>query len=133
MEKASYTKLGVFVVVTTALLMLLLGLLGAGAFLKHTITIETYFPDTVQGLDKGAAVKMRGVTVGKVSKIELVLGKAVVEGGVTKNVRGYVHVEMAIDSEFYANRDLAKDMAPSVAAGMRARLASSSLMGGGYI
>src|SRR3954470_18051133 len=109
-EKASYTKLGIFVVVTTVLLMAGLALLGAGAFLKHTFLAETYFPESVQGLEKGASVKLRGVTIGKVRSIELVLGRPVTEGGQVKDARGYVRVELELDADRFADRDIAKDL-----------------------
>src|SRR3954447_8206231 len=132
-EKASYTKLGVFVVLATFLLMTGLALLGAGAFLKDTFTIETYFPESVQGLDKGAPVKLRGVTIGKVSRIDLVMGQPVSEAGKVKDVRGYVRVDIDLDASRFANRDIAADLSAGVSNGLRARVASSSLIGGGYI
>jgi ABC-type transporter Mla subunit MlaD len=132
-EKASYTKLGVFVVITTALLMLMLGLLGAGAFLKRTVIVATYFPESVQGLDNGAPVKLRGVTIGKVHNIDLVIGRPVREGEGVTDVRGYVRVDIELDADRFSNRDVAADLAVGVREGLRARVASSNLMGGGYI
>ena len=43
--------------------------LGAGNVFKRTVTIETYFDESVQGLDVGSAVKYRGVQIGRVTRI----------------------------------------------------------------
>lgn len=68
--KANNFKLGVFVIVSTLLLLVALSMLGAGALFKEIVKFETVFTESVQGLDVGAAVKSQGVQIGTVSKID---------------------------------------------------------------
>ncbi|MDY0222465.1 MAG: MlaD family protein [Desulfobacterium sp.] len=68
-EKANHFKLGLFVIISFALLVIALSLLGAGDFLKQETLVETYFNESVQGLDVGSPVKYRGIEIGKVKQI----------------------------------------------------------------
>ncbi|MDY0376581.1 MAG: MlaD family protein [Desulfobacterium sp.] len=68
-EKANHFKLGIFVIISFALLVIALSLLGAGDFLKQETLAETYFNESVQGLDVGSPVKYRGIEIGKVKQI----------------------------------------------------------------
>ena len=71
-ERANAFRLGLFVIVSTALLVGGLTFLGAWSFTRNTVRIETYFEDSIEGLEVGAPVKHRGVTVGRVSQIGFV-------------------------------------------------------------
>ena len=64
-------KLGAFVVGGVALAVLCVLWLGAARFSRTFVPAVTYFDESVQGLDVGAPVKIRGVTVGEVSRIDL--------------------------------------------------------------
>jgi paraquat-inducible protein B len=69
-EKTRYFKIGLFTLVSLALLCVGLIMFGAGAaFEAPPFIVETYFAESVQGLDVGAPVKMSGVKVGKVKDI----------------------------------------------------------------
>ena len=67
--EASKFKVGLFVTFGLAAAIVGLVVLGAARFLQRTERIITYFDESVQGLDKGSAVKFRGVPVGRVSSI----------------------------------------------------------------
>ncbi|HXV27906.1 MAG TPA: MlaD family protein, partial [bacterium] len=72
-EKTRYFKIGMFSVFALVLLCVGLMLFGAGAFFKQApLAFETYFDETVQGLDIGAPVKFRGVKVGEIKDIAFV-------------------------------------------------------------
>ena len=71
----NYFKIGLFVVVASVIGVVSIIVLGAGTFFQKKVLIETYFVESVQGLEEGAPVKFRGVLVGKTTEITLV-GKA---------------------------------------------------------
>jgi len=64
-------KLGLFIVAAIAAAAGTSVALGARAVQKDTVVYHTYFNESVQGLDIGAPVKYRGVTIGMVSEIQI--------------------------------------------------------------
>ena len=68
-EKPGYFRIGLFILIALAILVAGLVALGAGAFLRQRIYIETYVNASVQGIDIGSPVKFRGVQIGRVSGI----------------------------------------------------------------
>ncbi|ABA89986.1 ABC transporter, periplasmic substrate-binding protein [Syntrophotalea carbinolica DSM 2380] len=71
-ERANYVKIGLFVIGAIIIAVAAIIVLGAGSLFQKQILVETYFDESVQGLDIGSAVKVRGVKVGKVEAITLV-------------------------------------------------------------
>ncbi|HEX3035976.1 MAG TPA: MlaD family protein [Thermodesulfobacteriota bacterium] len=71
-RKASYFKIGVFVIVGFVIVVIGIVVFGAGKFFREKATIETYFDQSVQGLEVGAPLKFQGVQVGNVSEIAFV-------------------------------------------------------------
>ena len=69
MIEANKYKLGLFVLSGMALLVLVLFLLGIATVFKPKVAFVTLFDESVQGLEAGAPVKFRGVTIGKVSSV----------------------------------------------------------------
>lgn len=72
-------KVGAFIVGAVALLLVTLFWIGASRFDTDVVERVTYFDESVQGLDVGAPVKIRGVTIGKVTTIELAPDSRLVE------------------------------------------------------
>ncbi|HET9932872.1 MAG TPA: MlaD family protein [Polyangiaceae bacterium] len=64
-------KLGLFVIVGFAVALSALVVFGAQSFSKKTVEVVSFFDESVQGLDVGSPVKFRGVTVGRVSSIDI--------------------------------------------------------------
>lgn len=64
-------KLGLFVISGFAVALAALLLLGARSWGKKTIDVVSYFDESVQGLEVGSPVKFRGVTVGRVSGVDI--------------------------------------------------------------
>ena len=71
-EKASHFKIGVFVLVGLGLFVVALFALGIGGSFVKSDVFETYIDGGVENLSVGALVKLRGVTVGKVTAIEFI-------------------------------------------------------------
>lgn len=72
MNSKSYFKVGMFVIIGAVLVVTGIIVFGAGKFLKEKIIIESYFDQSVQGLEVGAPLKFQGVKVGNVSEIGFV-------------------------------------------------------------
>ncbi|MEO0039428.1 MAG: hypothetical protein RIS38_376 [Verrucomicrobiota bacterium] len=70
-RSANMTLIGAFVAGGIALIIAAVILLGAGSFTGSKPEAIAYFDDSVSGLDIGAPVKFRGVTIGKVSQVLL--------------------------------------------------------------
>lgn len=67
----NHWKLGLFVVVSVLIGMGVLVFLGARTLAKDTVSYVSYFDESVQGLELGSPVKFRGVTIGRVSLIDI--------------------------------------------------------------
>lgn len=70
-RSANVTLIGAFVAGGVVLFIVAMVLLGAGSFSGRKPGAIAYFEDSVSGLDIGAPVKFRGVSVGKVSQVLL--------------------------------------------------------------
>jgi paraquat-inducible protein B len=70
-RSANKTLIGAFVAGGIVLACIAVILLGGGSFSGNKPVVLAYFDDSVSGLDIGAPVKFRGVTVGKVSQVLL--------------------------------------------------------------
>jgi len=68
-QKTNYFKLGLFVILSFALTAAMLIAFGAGQFFKTETLAETYFNESVQGLNIGSEVKYKGVKIGDVKSI----------------------------------------------------------------
>ncbi|MHC5008912.1 MAG: MlaD family protein [Planctomycetota bacterium] len=129
-------KLGLFVSVAVALLVLALLALGVLERFKPSITLETYFAESIQGLQPGAAVRYRGLRIGTVRRMNFA-DLEYAQAASANPVFGQVAlVEMTIDASYIQTlqtEDLERRIERSIALGLRARLASSGLGGPTYI
>ena len=64
-QRANYFKLGLFVIGSIVAGILVLVIIGSGRWFERKVVIETYFKESVQGLDIGSKLKYRGVTIGE--------------------------------------------------------------------
>jgi paraquat-inducible protein B len=67
--KASYFKIGMFVIATVGVLLAGIMVLSAGVLTRDTLLLETYMDESVQGLSVGSPVLYRGVRIGTVKQI----------------------------------------------------------------
>lgn len=133
-RKTNYFKLGVFIIAAVVIAIAIVLALGAGNIFKSTTTIETYFDESVQGLDVGSAVKYRGVQIGRVTKIGFTFNRYQLEVPL-QNRKPYVLVEAELQPQLIgvgaaSEPERLKEM---IAAGLRARLASVGITGTAYL
>ncbi len=126
-----YLRVGLFILGGIALLIALIWYLG-GARLGHGPVYESYFSELVQGLEEGAAVKFRGVTIGRVSQLGLVNAEYGQGEGIERERRTYrlVFVRFAIDT---TRIGVLPDTQAAVKLGLRVRIASQGLTGLSYL
>ncbi len=131
MRSGLYLRVGLLLVLAVGAIVGLLLWLG-GSQVDQGVVYETYFPESVQGLDVGAAVKFRGVTVGQVQNIRL--ASAVYTPETTMNFENPalrdVVVTFVVDPTRIGRLPSTKE---AVAAGLRTRIASAGLTGLAYI
>ncbi|HEY7089984.1 MAG TPA: MlaD family protein [Tepidisphaeraceae bacterium] len=133
-EQANYFKVGVFVIVAVALMLMSAIMLGAGAFFKQVKHAETYFTESVSGLDVGAPIKFRGVTVGRVSRITFASVKYHVTEAELLTYKGYVLVELEFDPKITPMQRFDSDFtAKLVGMGLRVRPSQTGIVGGMYL
>lgn len=65
-------KIGLFILIGIIITVICVILFGGGKFFREKYTVETYFDQSVQGLDVGAPLKFNGVQIGNVSEIHFV-------------------------------------------------------------
>ncbi len=68
-DRQSHFQLGLFVLITVGAMVGILFVLGGRSLFESTVVFETYFNESVVGLDLGAPLKFRGVPIGQVSEI----------------------------------------------------------------
>ena len=138
-QQAHYFKIGLFVLGATALVVVGIIVLGAGKWFEKSAMVETYFFESVQGLEVGAPVRLRGVRVGRVESIRLAKEEyGLIFDPKTESFpfRGLVVVRMSVRPSIAANlkeEDEAVLMKQAVDGGFRFRLASQGITGVLYI
>ncbi len=132
--KANYAKIGFFVL--TGLVILIAGLMvfGSGTLFNKQLYVETYFDDSVQGLDVGSAVKYRGVTIGTVKEIGFVAAVYPQQADLSHEKRRpyryyrYVRVLFSIDLKKHP-RFTEEGLSQLVAHGLRAQMKMQGVTG----
>jgi phospholipid/cholesterol/gamma-HCH transport system substrate-binding protein len=138
-QQAHYFKIGLFVIGATALVVVGIVVLGAGKWFERSTLVETYFYESVQGLEVGAPVRLRGVRVGRVESIRLAREEyGIIFDPKTDSFpyRGLVLVRMSVRPSVAVHlkeEDEAILMKKAVDAGFRFRLASQGITGVLYI
>jgi paraquat-inducible protein B len=129
--QAAYLRVGLLLLFALAAIVGFVFFLG-GAKVRHAEHFETYFQESVQGLDVGSPVKYRGVTLGRVTETALV--SATYEPNDLAETRAptfrLVMVRFEVDAD-RIRRNI--DAATAIQLGLRARLASQGLTGLSYV
>jgi ABC-type transporter Mla subunit MlaD len=136
-QKANYFKLGLFVVGAIAAGIIVLIMIGSGRLLRPRVTMETYFNESVQGLDIGSKMKYRGVVIGEVSRISFTYTKYEQNKPMGERKR-YVLVEAQLEPRLVGGKAAAdigrpESSAIEVEKGLRVRLAPQGITGTSYL
>ncbi|AOY01703.1 MlaD family protein [Jeongeupia sp. USM3] len=134
--RQSHIRLGLFVTLALALTLVLLIAFGAGRWFSTAPVMETYFNESVKGLDIGSSVRYRGVAIGEVSKIGFTASKYP-EAATSGWRHHYVLIEMQLNPETLGPRAAATlnqaALNGEIARGLRVRIAPQGLTGANYI
>jgi ABC-type transporter Mla subunit MlaD len=136
-QKANYFKLGLFVIGAILAGIAVLLVIGTGRWLKPRTTIETYFNESVQGLDIGSKMKYRGVVIGEVTRITFTYVQYEQDKAMNQRKR-YVMVEAQIEPRLVGGK-AANDIASpesskiEVERGLRVHLAPQGITGTNYL
>ncbi|MDY6838460.1 MAG: MlaD family protein [Thermodesulfobacteriota bacterium] len=125
--RANYFKIGLFVIVATTLAVVSVIILGAGALFQKKTLMESYFEESVQGLEVGSPVKFRGVGIGNVELITLVDREYA-------TALQHVLVRVGLSSDVWkAKPKQVGDLTEEIERGLRVRLAFQGLTGTAYL
>jgi len=131
-EDKRHVRLGAFVIVTGSVLVAVLFLLGGRKLFQPTFTFETYFDESVAGLDLGAPVSFRGVPLGHVT--EILTSAATYEADVPLiRRRQYIVVRAQVDFSAEEAEQLKRDAAQMVKRGLRAQTQLKGITGQQYL
>ena len=136
--QTNYFKIGLFTVLSLALVILFLVFLGVSNLFKPSQLAETYFDESVQGLNVGSPVKYRGVTVGKVTAIGMVDTLYNTSNAtLSHQEQRYIYVQFSLSQQLRHNEinqeNIKKIMSSYVENGLRASLATQDLVGNAYL
>jgi ABC-type transport system involved in resistance to organic solvents, periplasmic component len=134
-QKTDYFKLGIFILVAAGLLVAAVLVLGTGALFRDTETLESYFNESVQGLNVGSKVKLRGVAIGEVSSIGFTYTRYEQDKPVGQR-RQYVLVEAQLSRKLLGaagNGSDGADLKQYIDRGLRVRMAAQGLTGTNYL
>ena len=127
--QANYFKIGLFVVAASVIGVVSIIVLGAGSFLQKKVLVETYFVESVQGLEEGASLKFRGVRIGKVVEITLVGKEYLTE-------RQYVMIRATLFPDTFRVMCIpanGPDLNKEIGKGLRIRLTFQGLTGAAHL
>jgi paraquat-inducible protein B len=127
-------RVGTFALLALVLCAAVILVLGGSRWFRRSAILETYFDESVQGLDIGSKVKYRGVVLGQVTHIGFTYEKYEDENP-AGNPKRYVLVEAHVRPKLVGLRQTwdEADRQKEIAKGLRIRLASQGLTGTNYL
>jgi paraquat-inducible protein B len=136
-QRANYFKLGLFVIGAVVAGVAVLLIIGTGRWFTPRVKMETYFNESVQGLDIGSKMKYRGVVIGEVTRISFTYTKYELDKTMGERKR-YVLVEAQLEPRLVggkASTDIAspETTGAEVERGLRVRLAPQGITGTNYL
>lgn len=122
--KPHYFAIGLFVLITTVLIVVGVIAFGSDALRSPRYFLETYVDESVQGIDVGTPFKFRGVKIGNVSQIAMVSAEYDTE-------KMYVMIRVALNDERLLEREeiLPERVRSLVGDGLRMKLVPQGITG----
>ena len=131
-EARRYGRLGAFVIVSVCILAAALFLLGGRKWFQPTFMFETYFDQSVAGLDVGAPVRFRGVPLGHVA--DILTSAATYEQSVPLGQRReYIVVRVEVNLSGREASQMKQDVRSLTAKGLRAQTQLAGITGQQYL
>ena len=128
-ERTRYFKVGLFVVSATIIAIIGIIVLGAGALFRKKVLVESYFTESVQGLEVGSPIKFRGVRIGEVEEIALAAKEYPTDSKYVLVRARLYPVTFRLKKGIMAFSDLKKE----VEKGLRVRLSFHGLTGSAFM
>ena len=128
-QKANYFKIGLFIISAVGLFLAGIIILSVGVLSKQGLIMETYLDGSVQGLDVGSPIKLRGVRIGQVEKILLA-------DEVYATEYHYVIIRFSIHPHIAKQMNMTAfvpNLKKEIQTGLRLRLATQGLTGVAYM
>ena len=139
-QKTTYFKVGLFVLLCAAGLVVGLLYVGADTLRGEVVRVETYIDESVQGLSVGSTVLHRGVNIGRVERISFVQAEYPMAPDSPEFQRfgRYVMVVMALDPRRFPGLDRDPAMVTAmlrnqVSLGLRFKLSYQGITGLSFI
>ena len=133
-QQANYFRLGLFILLAIVVFVAIVLALSAGQLFSRTVVLETYFDESVQGLDIGSLVKYRGVQLGRVTKVGFTYERYEQDRPRAQR-KQYVLVESEVNPALIT---VAADLDPermrqTIEQGLRVRIAPVGITGTAYL
>ncbi len=129
-RKANPAMIGAFVVGAVALAVASVLIFGSGQLFKHTSEYVCFFRGTVDGLNVGAPVRIKGVEVGSVVDIRLRLPEQEMPMVTAQGIQIPVTIEIDDDKVAALGARQQRNLKELIAYGLRAQLNAQSLVTG---
>lgn len=133
--RARHIRLGAFILGAVAVALIFVIAFGAGWWWRPKVLMETYFDESVQGIDVGSPLRYRGVTVGEVSRIGFTYTDYEQDKPAGQR-RQYVLVEATLHTRELTGElgSLDRDMVGTlIGRGLRVQMAALGLTGSYYL
>jgi paraquat-inducible protein B len=133
-NEARYFRVGLFVLAGIALAVGTILVVGGGRLFSRPVLMESVFDESVQGLDVGAPVKLRGVKLGTVRWIGFVADEYELSGeDAREGRRVLVRMELTGSDGGMDQWERAAEVEELVASGLRLRLTPLGITGVSFI
>jgi paraquat-inducible protein B len=132
--ESRYFRVGAFVLGGIGLGIAALLVIGGGSLFQRPVVLESYFAESVQGLDIGSPVKLRGVAIGTVKEIGFVGDHYEIADAAAVKYRNLVLVRMEIlRGEHESRAEQEHRLDDLIAQGLRLQIAPSGITGTSFV